>query len=53
VGRRAGDVASCYADATKAHKILGWKAEYNLEDMVKDSYKFAYYSLKEKTNFKR
>lgn len=36
--RRAGDIAECYADATKADKILGWKAENNLEDMCRDSW---------------
>ncbi len=36
--RRAGDVAECYADASKAEKLLGWKAEKNLEDMCKDSW---------------
>ncbi len=38
--RRAGDIAECYADPTKAEKILGWKAEKNLEEMCKDSWKF-------------
>lgn len=36
--RRAGDVAECYADATKAYKILGWEAEKTLEDMCRDSW---------------
>ena len=36
--RRAGDIAECYADASKAEKILGWKAEKNLEDMCYDSW---------------
>ena len=40
VDRRAGDIASCYADPTKALKELGWKAELGLEDMMKDSYNF-------------
>ena len=39
--RRPGDVAVCYADATKAAKVLGWKAQYGLEEMVRDSYNFA------------
>ncbi len=37
-GRRPGDVDKCYADPTKAHKELGWKAEKNLEDMCRDSW---------------
>jgi len=36
--RRAGDIATCYADATKAKKLLGWKAEKNLVDMCRDSW---------------
>ena len=36
--RRPGDVDKCYADPTKAHKELGWKAEKNLEDMCRDSW---------------
>lgn len=38
VGRRPGDVAECYADPSKAEKMLGWKAEKSLEDMCRDSW---------------
>ena len=38
--RRAGDIAECYADPTKAEKVLGWKAEKDLEQMCKDSWNF-------------
>ena len=38
VGRRAGDVAICYADPGKAEKELKWKAEYNIDDMCKDAW---------------
>lgn len=38
VERRAGDVASCYADPTKAFEELNWKAVKNLDDMVRDSW---------------
>ncbi len=38
--RRAGDIATCYADPGKAYRELGWKAEYNLERMCKDSWNF-------------
>ncbi len=38
--RRPGDIATCYADPSKAEKVLGWKAEKNLEDMCKDSWRF-------------
>lgn len=40
VGRRAGDVAECYSDPTKAKELLGWEAEYNLEDMCADSWRW-------------
>lgn len=36
--RRVGDVAVCYSDAGKAEQILGWYAEFNLEDMCRDSW---------------
>lgn len=35
--RRAGDVATCYADPTLAKKLLGWQAELNLDRMCEDS----------------
>ena len=38
VGRRAGDIATCYADSTKALKELGWKAEKTLKEMCADSW---------------
>lgn len=38
--RRAGDIATCYADTEKAWKELGWKAEYNLDDMCRDSWRW-------------
>ncbi len=31
--RRAGDIASCYADTEKAKSLLGWKAKYGIEEM--------------------
>ena len=40
VGRRPGDIATCYADVTKAQKELGWKAELGIEEMVQDAWKF-------------
>ncbi len=39
--RRPGDVPECYADASKALKVLGWKAHKNLEDMCADAWNFA------------
>ncbi|WP_417536674.1 UDP-glucose 4-epimerase GalE [Methylophaga sp.] len=37
VGRRAGDVAACYADPGKAKKLLGWKARRDLSIMCESS----------------
>ena len=34
--RRSGDIAECYADASKAEKYLGWKARYDLKKMCED-----------------
>lgn len=36
--RRAGDVASCYSSPEKAKRELGWAAEYDIEDMCRDSW---------------
>ena len=38
--RRAGDIAECYADPTKAYKELGWKAELDLKRMAEDSWRW-------------
>ncbi len=38
IARRAGDVASSYADPSKAEKHLKWKAKLNLQDMVRDAW---------------
>lgn len=39
-GRRAGDIATCYANPKKAKDELGWEAEFDLERMCKDSWNF-------------
>ena len=36
--RRAGDIATCYCDASKAYKEMGWKAERDLKKMCADSW---------------
>ena len=36
--RRAGDLATCYADPAKSEKVLGWKTEKTLADMCRDSW---------------
>lgn len=38
--RRPGDSAECYADASKAKRLLGWSAEYDLHRMCMDSYRW-------------
>ena len=40
VDRRPGDIASCYSDPSLAYKDLDWKAEYGLDEMMRDSYNF-------------
>lgn len=36
--RRPGDIATCYADPTKAKNELGWEAKRGIEDMCRDSW---------------
>lgn len=36
--RRGGDIAANWCDATKAERKMGWKAQYNLADMCRDSW---------------
>ena len=38
--RRAGDIATCYADASKAKKLLNWEATKNLDEMCRDAWNF-------------
>ena len=38
--RRAGDIATCYCDATKAKEELGWAAEKGIKEMCADSWKW-------------
>lgn len=38
--RRAGDVAACYADATKAARELGWRAELGIDEMCESLWRF-------------
>lgn len=38
--RRAGDIATCYADASKAKALLGWQAVRQLDEMCADSWSF-------------
>ncbi|MCM1315380.1 MAG: UDP-glucose 4-epimerase GalE [Prevotella sp.] len=38
--RRAGDIATCYADATKAKEVFGWEAKSDILQMCADSWNF-------------
>ncbi|AGX86954.1 UDP-glucose 4-epimerase GalE [Candidatus Symbiobacter mobilis] len=38
--RRAGDIATCYAQAARAEAALGWKAQRTLQDMCASAWKF-------------
>jgi UDP-glucose 4-epimerase len=40
VERRSGDIATSFADASKANQELGWKATLTIEDMVRDAWNF-------------
>lgn len=48
VGRRPGDIDSCYADNSYASKVLNWSCKYSVEDMVKSAYNFAKRKMDEK-----
>ena len=39
--RRAGDIATCYCDPTKAKEEIGWEAQYDLKRMCEDSWRYA------------
>lgn len=38
--RRSGDIAFCYADTSKAQKLLGWKAKYGIAEMCRDGWAY-------------
>lgn len=40
VDRRAGDIAACYADPSLAEQLLEWSAEYDLEQMCADTWRW-------------
>jgi UDP-glucose 4-epimerase len=40
VGRRPGDVATCYADATRARTLLGWESQRGLDEMCADVWRW-------------
>ncbi len=40
VGRRAGDIAQCWADRARAQALLGWTAKCNLDSMCADAWRW-------------
>lgn len=40
VGRRTGDIATSYADVSKAERELGWKSKRGINEMVRDAWRF-------------
>ena len=38
--RRAGDISTCYSDASLAKKELGWEAKYDIDEMCEDSWRW-------------
>ncbi len=40
VARRPGDVAACYADVSRAEKLLQWRATRNIDSMCTDSWRW-------------
>lgn len=38
--RRAGDIATCYCDPAKAKAELGWEAQYGIDEMCADSWRW-------------
>lgn len=40
VGRRAGDIATCYADPSLARTLLGWQAQFGIAEMCRDAWRW-------------
>jgi UDP-glucose 4-epimerase len=38
--RRPGDIATCYADASLARRVLGWQARRGIEEMCRDAWRW-------------
>ncbi|MEG0744588.1 MAG: UDP-glucose 4-epimerase GalE [Erysipelotrichaceae bacterium] len=49
--RRDGDIASCFADTSKAFKELNWKAEKDITQMCKDSWNYLSIIMQEYSHF--
>ncbi len=42
VARRPGDIAVCFADASKAEELMGWQAKRGIDEMCEDSWRFQF-----------
>ncbi len=51
--RRAGDIATCYSDATKAKEELGWVAERGIKEMCEDSWRWQSSKIEEQDRYFR
>jgi len=38
--RRSGDIATCYADTRKSSEKLDWRAQYDLDAMMRDLWRW-------------
>ena len=45
VGRRAGDIAQCYADPAYASRVLGWRAELGIDAMCVDTWRWQQWTI--------
>jgi len=51
MGRRPGDAISAYADTSKAKQILGWEAQYSLDDAMQSAWKWEQKIRKNKQHY--
>ena len=47
--RRPGDIASCYANPTKADSVLGWRASRGIEEMCESTWRWRRHVLSSRT----
>ena len=40
VERRSGDIPEIYSNSSLAQKLLGWKAEFGIQEMCRDTWKW-------------
>lgn len=40
IDRRPGDIATCYADPSKAREELGWSAQFDIHRMCQDAWRW-------------